>query len=450
MLALAALHVLRRGATTVPGRVALAVDPLLPRAMAGRLREGVTLVTGTNGKTTTSAMLAAVLAEHGWRLAHNRGGANLRSGIATALLAARRADAALLEVDEGTMPFAGGMGPRLAVVTNFFRDQLDRYGELNSAVARVRSGLQAMPPGALAVLNADDPLVAALGDASHLRVLYFGIDAKAAGEAAGEGDAARSDAPPCPACGATLVYAPRHYAHLGRYRCPDCGYARPAPAARVVDWRPAGPRQPGTLRLATPAGGLDLDLHLPGLYNAYNAAAAATAALALGVPVATVAAALGHFRHAFGRMEWLTLEGHPCCLVLVKNPAGCSLALRAALDDPATGGALVLALNDRTADGTDVSWIWDADFEVLAADQQRFNRVVASGVRAADMALRLKYAGIAAERLAVVPDPLAAARAAAQAAAPGAPIYALPTYTAMLDLRGALARLGLLPPFWEV
>jgi len=393
-------------------------------------------------------MLAAILLRRGWRLAHNRGGANLRTGLAAALLLADRPDAALLEVDEATMPFAGQqLRPRLALVTNFFRDQLDRYGELDAAVGLVRRGLASMPAGAAAVLCADDPLAAALGaQQAHLRLLYFGIE----GVGAPAGGGGPSDARRCPRCGAALQYSHRHYAHLGHYRCTRCAFARPEAAVAVTAWTPSAGARPGEVTLRAPGTALTFPLALAGLYNVYNAAAAVAAALALGTPPEAVVGALGDFRHAFGRMEWLELLGHPACLALVKNPAGCSEVLRAVVADPARGKAVALLLNDRYADGTDVSWIWDADFEALAAAQEDFAVLVAGGSRAADMALRLKYAGIDPRRLRLQPAPAAALAEAAAAAAPGATVYVLPTYTAMLAARAELVRQRVLAPFWEV
>ena len=442
------LRRLRRGATTLPGAVALRLAPQLAARLARRLSHGVAIITGTNGKTTTAAMLAASLERSGWHLAHNRGGANLRTGIATALALAPGADGGLLEVDEATVPFAvSALRPRVALVTNFFRDQLDRYGELETAVALVRRGLDALPDGARIVLCADDPLAAALGSGRVGAVLHFGVEPTAAGPSAGGGP---SDAPRCPRCRGPLEYAPRYYAHLGHYRCAACGLARPDPEVAVTAWAPAEARRPGEVTLRIPGGALTFPLALPGLYNLYNAAAAVASALALGVPAADIAAAMADFRHAFGRMEWLELGGHPACLALVKNPAGCSEVLRTVIADRAPGKSLALLLNDRYADGTDVSWIWDADFEALAAAQEGFAAIVAGGSRAHDMALRLKYAGVAPARLRLQPDPEAAMAAAAEACAPGATVYVLPTYTAMLSARAALVRQRRLVPFWEV
>jgi len=447
-LTAAVLRRLGRGATTLPGRVALRLDPGLPARLSGRLPHGACVISGTNGKTTTAGMLAAILTRRGWRLAHNRGGANLRTGITTALLRQLGADAALLEVDEATMPFAGReLRPRLALITNFFRDQLDRYGELETAVALVGRGLAAMPADATVIINADDPLAASLGGGEHLRALHFGCDPGVVPPAEGGGP---SDAPRCPRCGGDLAYAERYYAHLGVYRCGRCRFARPRPDVLVTAWIPGAGGRPGEVTLGTPMGAITFPLALPGLYNVYNAAAAAAAALALGSAPEDAVTGLGGFRHAFGRMEWLELAGHPACLALVKNPVGCSEVLRAVTMDPANGKALVLLLNDGYADGRDVSWIWDADFEALAAAQAGFAVVIAGGRRAADMALRLKYAGVGPERLAVHADAVEAMAVAARAAARGASLYVLPTYTAMLAARAALVRQGHLQPFWEV
>lgn len=440
-----------RAGTTLPGQIALRVDPGVPGRLAARLPHGVLVLSGTNGKTTTAAMVAAILKRRGWRLAHNSGGANLKAGITTALLAGagRGRDAALLEVDEATMPFAGRvLQPRLAVVLNFFRDQLDRYGELERAVALVGRGLAGMPAGATAVINADDPLAAAISGTEHLQRLHFGCSPAAAGaELVGAGP---SDVPSCPRCGAALDYAQRFYAHLGVYRCPGCGFGRPEPEVLVTAWIPGSAGQPGEVTVRAPGGDLTFPLALPGLYNVYNAAAAVAAALAMGSAPPDVAGALGGFRSAFGRMEWTEVAGHPTCLALVKNPTGCGAVLRTAVADPARGKAMVLLLADGVADGMDVSWIWDVDFESLAAAQGDFAAVIAGGPRAADMALRLKYAGILPERLGVEPDVAAALAAAQRAAAPASALYILPTYTAMLEVRGVLVRQGRLRPFRDL
>jgi UDP-N-acetylmuramyl tripeptide synthase len=498
-----ALRLLGRGASTLPGRLALRVDPTLIAALARRLRRGCAVVTGTNGKTTTATMLAAGVAADGRSIAHNRTGANLASGVASALIAATGwggagRDQAVAEVDEASMPgVCRALRPRVAVVTNFFRDQLDRYGELQTAVALVRRGLAAMPAGGVAVLNADDPLAAGLGEseaAAHLRRVYFGVDT----DLPDDPGQAPSDAGHCPRCGRPFRYAARHYAHLGRYACDGCGLRRPVPdvalvaldeprdrpgaavAAGAPSWplggatgapswpqggatpsasapaagRP-GPERPAQvgplawrLHLRTPSGPLSFELAAGGLYNVYNALAAAAGALALGVAPDALARSLTAFRSSFGRMEAVPIDGRTALLVLVKNPVGLSEVLRTLARDPDPRKGVLIAINDRYADGRDVSWLWDADVERLAGVS--FATVIASGSRAEDMALRLKYAGIASERVAVEPELAAALRRGIDAVPPGATLYVLPTYTAMLALREQISRRGLARRFWQV
>ena len=484
-----ALRLLGRGASTLPGRLALRADPALIADLARRLRRGAAVVTGTNGKTTTATMLAAGAAADGRRIAHNRTGANLASGVASALVAATGwggtgRDQAVAEVDEASMPgVCRGLRPRVAVVTNFFRDQLDRYGELQTAVALVRRGLAAMPAGGVAVLNADDPLAAGLGETeatAHLRRLYFGVETDLPDDP-GE---APSDAAHCPRCGRPFRYEARYYAHLGRYACDGCGLRRPVPDVALValeePWGrggegafsaamavtadgngdgaalarvaapPGGTARPlaWRLHLRTPSGPMTFDLAAGGLYNVYNALAAAAGALALGVAPDTLAGALSAFRSSFGRMEAVPIDGRTALLALVKNPVGLTEVLRTLARDPDPRKGVLLAINDRYADGRDVSWLWDADVERLAG--VAFGTVVVSGSRAEDMALRLKYAGLDPERVAVDPDLAAALLRGIEAVPPGATLYVLPTYTAMLALRDAISRRGLARQFWRV
>jgi UDP-N-acetylmuramyl tripeptide synthase len=462
--AIGALRLLGRGASTLPGRLALRVQPALTADLARRLRRGSAVVSGTNGKTTTATMLAAAAAADGRRIAHNRTGANLASGVATALIAAttwtgRGRDLAVAEVDEASMPaVCRALRPRVAVVTNFFRDQLDRYGELQTAVALVRRGLAAMPAGGVAVLNADDPLVAGLGDSeatAHLRRLYYGVDTHLPDDP-GE---APSDAGHCPRCGRPFRYATRHYAHLGHYACDGCGLRRPEPDVALTaleepwgagDGTPAGAggAPAWRLRLRTPEGPLAFRLAAGGLYNVYNALAAAAGGLALGVAPDALAAALTDFRSSFGRMEAVPIEGRTALLALVKNPVGLSEVVRTLARDPDPRKGLLIAINDHYADGRDVSWLWDADVERLAGVP--FAAVVASGTRAEDMALRLKYAGIDPARVLTEPDLEAALRRGVREVPPGATLYVLPTYTAMLALRQIMSRRGLARRFWQV
>jgi UDP-N-acetylmuramyl tripeptide synthase len=470
-----------RGGTTLPGALARRVDPAALHKIAAALPEGVALVAGTNGKTTTTRMLAAVLAADGRPPLHNRAGANLVSGItATALAGAAlsgmaRARIGLFETDEAAFArVAAETAPRLTLLHNLFRDQLDRYGELDTIAAGWRAALEQLPAGSIVLLNADDPAIAALGAGLAAQVRYFGIEdtRHATGVAAHIADSQF-----CRRCGAPYQYSARFYAHIGHYACPRCGHSRPAPEYRLEQLELHG-ADASLLRLTYPGGAFELRLPLPGLYNAANALAAVAAAHELGVAPRRVRATLEQFSAAFGRIERVDAAGRPLLLALIKNPVGASETVRmlteglgargrgpgegniapsrAALSsvEPlapssqflAPGLHLLVLINDRHADGTDVSWLWDADFEQLAG---RVAQATVGGTRAADMAVRLKYAGVEPERIDVVPHPGPALDAALAALPPGATLYALPTYTAMLELREELVQRGWARPFWQ-
>ena len=425
----------RTGGTTAPGRLLLRLDPDAIGRVAPRLERGSVLVSATNGKTTTAAMIAAILERAGEPVVHNRAGANMHWGVATALLDAGRArgQLGLFEVDEAWLPaVARELRPRAYLLANLFRDQLDRYGELELLADRW-SELAAEEAGrARFVLNADDPLVADLGRGRD-GVIYFGLDDDSQ---ALPGLQHAADSKHCRACGTPYAYEAVYLGHLGRYRCPGCGRERPdldIAARRVVLEGMSGSR----LELITPRGELPVRLPLPGLYNVYNATAATATALELGASLGDVGPALEGFAAAFGRVETIEVGGREVSILLVKNPAGANEVLRTLTLEPGELD-LWIALNDRTADGRDVSWVWDADFELLAG---RVRSVTCSGTRAEEMALRLKYAGLDA-RPAVERD-LGRSLDAAVAAGDGGPLYALPTYTALLELRDLLARRGL-------
>jgi UDP-N-acetylmuramyl tripeptide synthase len=425
----------RSGGTTAPGRMLLKVAPGALERMAQELESGSLLVSATNGKTTTAAMIAACLERDGRPVVHNRAGSNMAWGVATALLDAGREprQLGLFEVDEAWLPsVAGQLEPRLLLLSNLFRDQLDRYGELELLADRWAELVGRLDGRARFVLNADDPLVADLGRGRE-GVTYFGVEDDSQ---ALPGMQHAADSKHCRNCGSAYAYDAIYLGHMGRYRCPNCGRERPAPSVAATRVRLDG-MTGSQVMLTTPSGGLDLHLPLPGLYNVYNAVAAAATALELGVPRARVGEALEGFGGAFGRVETIAMDGRRVSILLVKNPAGANEVLRTlTLED---GGLdLWLALNDRIADGRDVSWIWDADFEVLAG---RVRRATCTGTRAEEMALRLKYAGIDAQ-LAVDRD-LERSLDAAVAGAGGERLYALPTYTALLELRDLMARRGL-------
>jgi lipid II isoglutaminyl synthase (glutamine-hydrolysing) len=431
----------RTGGTTAPGRLLLKASPRALQRMSGELDEGSVLVSATNGKTTTAAMIAAALERAGRPVVHNRAGSNMAWGVATALLDAgrERGQLGLFEVDEAWLPaVARDVNPRLLLLSNLFRDQLDRYGELELLADRWAELVGELDTQegtggrARFVLNADDPLVADLGR-ERSGVTYFGVEDDSQ---ALPGMQHAADSKHCRNCGHLYEYDAVYMGHLGRYHCPNCGRTRPEPTVAATRVELQG-MDGSNVTLRTPAGEIELRLPLPGLYNVYNAVAAAATALELGVPLATVGEALEGFGGAFGRVETIPVDGRQLSILLIKNPAGANEVLRTLTLE---GGKLDLwmALNDNIADGRDVSWIWDADFEVLAG---RVRRVTCSGTRAEEMALRLKYAGIDAE-LDVERD-LGDSLDAAIKNAANEHVYALPTYTALLDLRDLLADRGL-------
>jgi lipid II isoglutaminyl synthase (glutamine-hydrolysing) len=465
----------RGGGTTLPGVVARRVDPATLSLLSARLASGVTLVAGTNGKTTTTRMLAACLSASGQRLLHNRAGANLVSGLtATALahsspLGVVAADAGLFEVDEAAFPQAlAETRPRLVLLHNLFRDQLDRYGEVDTIATQWRAALAQLPPESTVLLNADDPSIAGLRAGLRAQVYTYGLeDIRHASDSA----AHVADAQFCAACGGRYEYTPRFYAHIGHYRCPQCGSARPQPDFRLAQLDLAG-ASGAHLRITPPQAlspDLEFSLPIPGLYNALNALAAASAALLLGVPAGVIQSTLAEFSAAFGRIERIDAGGTPMLMALIKNPVGASETIRMLTDSAPSGGGsqdprygrvsdqpthhpesagltMLILINDRHADGTDVSWLWDADFERLSS---RIERVVVGGTRAEDMAVRLKYAGVDPARLTTEPDLVRALDQARSITPPGATLYALPTYTAMLELRDLCAQRGWVKPFWE-
>ena len=442
----------RGGGTAVAGLVALHVDPRLPERLAAELGHGSVIVTGTNGKTTTARMLAAIAEQAGLRPVANTSGSNLMRGVATALLDAtdplgRIRGAAgrlgVFEVDEATLPAAvRALRPRAVVFTNLFRDQLDRYGEVDTVASLWREALAELDEETTVVLGVDDPAIASLATAAPGPVVTFGIEDTRDADDRVEHAA---DYRFCLSCGEELSYEAAFYGHLGHWRCPACERARPAPDVRAT----CVTRQAGRstrLALATPAGEVRLDLPLAGLYNVENALAATAGALALGLPLDAVEPALGSFRAAFGRQERFEVEGREVLVLLAKNPTGLNQVLRTIAEQPGGDGlSLLLFLNDGIADGRDISWIWDSDYELIAAQA---SSVVVSGTRADELALRLKYADLAIEPV-VHADTGVALDAALSRTAAGATLYVVPTYTAMLEVRELLARRGRVAPYWE-
>jgi lipid II isoglutaminyl synthase (glutamine-hydrolysing) len=435
----------RGGGTTLPGRVLLRLAPDAVARLGARLADGATVVSGTNGKTTTAAMISAALRAGGRTPVHNRAGSNMSWGVATALLEQQGREG-LFEVDEAWLPqIARELDPRLCVLLNLFRDQLDRYGELERLADAWADVVARRAGGTGFVLNADDPLVADLGRDRELRrrpgTVFFGVDDP--DQALPELQHAH-DAKHCRRCGAPYSYARAFVGHLGHYECPSCGADRPAPDVRATRVQLEGMRG-SRIEVSTPAGDAEIALPLPGLYNVYNALAALAGTLALGVPLERAVAGLGSAEAAFGRVETISVGGTDVSILLIKNPAGANEVLRTLrLESSGPGLDLWIALNDGIADGRDVSWIWDADFELVTG---AVRRITCAGTRAPEIALRLKYAGID-PRAITVSEPITSSFDRAVSEADGR-LFALPTYTALLELRTMLAERGVVPEYWR-
>jgi len=435
----------RGGGTALPGLVAEKFDPAIVRDLGSQLGRGTVLITGTNGKTTTSRILASIATEAGLPHLHNREGSNLMRGIASSMLALAAASGTMpggegmlgiIETDEATLPPATrALAPRVIAFTNLFRDQLDRYGEVDTVAALWREALASAPADATLVLNADDPSVAELAIGWTGSIHWFGLDDEAFATNAG----GASDARWCRACGGKFAYETRYFAHIGKWRCEGCERRRPSPRTSATSVH---------LGLGGASFGVeglgDVTMSLTGAYNVYNALAAIAVARVLGINDVDITRGLAAAQAAFGRQEVVELEGRRLRLLLAKNPAGANQVLRllAGLEGDLQVGVL---LSDRFADGQDVSWTWDVDFELLAG---RVGKCWAGGTRAEDIALRLKYAGW--------PAPAAVARAyhyfvdsLLADTEPGSDVFLIPTYTSLLDLRAELQRRGAASAFWE-
>lgn len=436
------------GGTTLPGDVSRAIDPEVLSKLAAGPRRGVVLVTGTNGKTSTAALVRRMAIAAGLAVGGNTSGSNLIFGLtATALehsdpRGRTDLDWLVFEVDELSAPRAvRETHPAVLLVLNAFRDQLDRSFEVDAISSRLAEAVRSLPESATAVLNADDPRIAGLSGL-HSPNRCFGIDDPALNRRTLPPGA---DVPACPRCGATLHAEQVFYSHCGRYRCRGCGWASPTPTTRAGSVKPEGLDALHLLIETEGARPLSCRVELAGIHNAANIAAAVATAQSMDIPEEAIAAGLAAFRPAFGRSQLSTWAGTQVRLLLAKNPAGLQENLEAllALD---RSPVVAIGLNDGIADGRDISWIWDVELERLATAPYR--AVITSGTRAAEMALRLTYGGLAPDRIVVRPRPEAALDTLARLAGPGVPASALLTYTAMLQWHRALVAAGSASPFW--
>ena len=443
------LRLFGTGGTSLPGKLALMLYPDILKVLADQYK--IILVTGTNGKTTTSRIIEQILADNHVLYTSNRSGANLISGLATTLISdvkinsTARSKTALLEVDEAAFRIASRyIKPSILVVTNFFRDQLDRYGELYSTLNAVKEGISNIPDTTL-ILNADDSLCASLGNDVPNQVIYYGLEASAISD--DNRLSLNNDASFCLYCMSKYEYEFRSYGHLGHFKCPECGYSRPEALIQVSKI----PSMSGSFSRAvfsTPTGTFSTQINLPGLYNIYNALAGVTFAEVMGFSHEKTIHALSTFESGFGRMESINLGDKNIQVILIKNPAGFNQVLNYLLtvENPSVISFLI---NDKIADGTDISWLWDAELEALSEIQQRVYRFFVSGTRAEDMAVRLKYAGVFADHITIEYDNAVMLNSALGLLKSGETLFILPTYTAMLDIRKVLKKRFKLKNFWQ-
>ncbi len=436
------------GGTTLPGKIIRYFRPHFVREVVSGLNIGCVLVTGTNGKTTTAALIASTLKRANISFVHNRTGANLLSGIASALVREkirelkRSKELGLFEVDEATLPEAiEETNPRVVLINNLFRDQLDRYGELDTLAKKLKMSLEKLGVGSTVILNADDPLVSSIGSNLRCRVIHFGINTDIYSL---EGLEHAADSKHCSNCDTRLEYRYHIFGHLGDYRCPKCGAKRPPldVSAESVELKSF---EGSKCLIKTPAGAVEISIPLPGLYNVYNTLGAAAVCLTLGVDLRVITNSIEKFKAAFGRVESIEIEGRKLVMILAKNPAGFNEVIRT-LSNLDAKLNVVFALNDNIADGRDVSWIWDVDFENLKG---KLSNVICAGIRAWDMALRVKYADTGVDCLSIEPEIGTAMERLLCTAGKNETVYIVPTYTAMLEARRILSKKGYVTPYWE-
>lgn len=447
-LSIVACKCIGRSGTSLSGKLAQKID----RDILKKLSDGfyVIMVTGTNGKTTTTKMVSELLRLNGVEHITNRSGANLVSGITSTFI--RNVNlrgecpvkTALIEVDEPTVDrVSDWISPDVLIVTNFFRDQLDRYGELTTVVDKVRSGIKKSPKTKL-ILNADDSLCASLGHGVENEVTYYGVEQ---GATSGIEEKGVQEASYCLYCKEKYDYTYRVYGHFGGYKCSGCGYERPAPLVKCIK----------VDELASDATSIHfqiggdthaLRIQTPGLYNVYNALAAVTCGYLLDYPMEKITAAFGSFESCFGRMESIDVQGKIIKIILTKNPAGFNQILNyLTLDQNPIN--LSILINDRTADGNDISWLWDVEFEKIMQIDTRLEHALISGIRAEDMALRLKYAGVSADKITVIKDYITLIETGLASIQTGNTFYIIANYTAMMDIRRILKKRYGLKEFWQ-
>lgn len=439
------LHLMGRGGTDFPGKVARVFDPEALKHVSKGVK--CIIVAGTNGKTTTARMIEQALSDLGVSYFSNKAGANLITGITAEFInncdmsGHCTKEYALIECDEAAFKeVSKQLDARVILVTNLFRDQLDRYGEVTHTLRLIEEGIKNSPNATLC-LNADDSLVASIaGDFPNLPVVFYGVNTPIYKTRVDE----VSDAPFCIRCKHKYVYDYVTYAHLGSYHCPNCGYERPTPDIAVTKVLSTDANQ-SKIEMSDGEKTYDATVNLPGGYNIYNACGTMAVGKALGWSMDAFAKSLSEFAPGFGRMEKFMLNGTSVQMILAKNPAGCNQVINF-VGNISGNFAFVICLNDRAADGTDISWIWDVGYERMADFMDRVSCLYLSGSRAEDLAVRMKYADIPSDKIKIIKN---FEDLVTDFTNQDDPVYIMPTFTAMMDLREQITKMFPVKEFWE-
>ena len=438
------------GGTSLPGMIARRIDPNVLKSVVGTSKAKKIVITGSNGKTTTARMTAAIADAGGHRVSQNRTGSNLLQGVTSVavnfadMFGRLDRDVLLFEIDEATIPLAvPEIQPDVVVITNIFRDQLDRYGELYAVARALNKMLESLPETSSIVLNGNDPQVASFGSNAKAKRIFFGLETTEIGTPVPEQSA---DIIRCIHCDSDFVYEVAYMSHLGIYRCPECGYTLPTLDVAVTSVSLALDGEgPSHIKLRTPEGEMKLEIPLPGLHNVYNVAAAIAAATAAGFPLDKAQSALSNIRTAFGRMEKIQAGDKTIYLSFVKNPTSFNLILRL-IAQHAGKKHLLLAASHTVVDGEDFAWLWDVDIEEIAGSVLE---AVCSGNKPEELAMRLKYAEIPVDKITLIPDREAALDAALKNVEPGGILYIMSSYTPTQELRRIMQKRGWVKHFWE-
>jgi UDP-N-acetylmuramyl tripeptide synthase len=426
--------------SNLPGRVARKFSKGVIGKLASQAKEGTVAVTGTNGKSTTSGLLASIFKTAGLDIVHNYQGANLVTGITACLIDAAgwngkiEADYCLFEIDEAAFPLIAAETPiHTVVVTNLFRDQLDRFGELDTTASLIEKGIKTKT--SRAILNADDPTVSQLAQDSNR--VYFGIESvQELDEKSSSKKLSNAELAYCSKCSSEVIYEQVFYGQLGQWYCSQCQNKRPKPDVYASNIRLSSDQTHFTMHIGSES--FEVTLLIPGLFNVYNALAAATAASLFDITHEAIRHGLKDYKTLFGRSEKIKIGDTNVIIQLIKNPAGTSQAVSSVVADENCN--ILIAINDNLADGRDISWLWDADFEQLG---ERKRVVTVSGQRAEDMAVRMKYAGTASSDITAIPSLSKALDQALASTPQGQTLWILPTYTCLLELQKVLKARGL-------